>query len=1024
MAFRGSTLLLLSIVLFWTLTIQDDSAIDFKDAACLGMSADLGLGLDKRIDLILYKANDLKVENLENGIQYGFVPNSKKSKIIRITNPLINTGLSCSLTGSDLSSLLLETVKESSTGDISSVCLLDTESSHMTVLAPQNVIPANNDMTSYESYMLNSSWSISCSRSNQYDEYSEYWALTYPKNNNSKNTDASLPDMSFFTNDIGDIPICGPSPESMPTVASNEHIKDFVVKLCHNDSNTSLGDVLQQLFLAADNAQRVNRKTTSLIFTCNPYVKWYPNMNISVTKTDTRVLIEHACACHNANMSCNSVYEAVTAEDKIVDRCITAYYNARKTYFVSSYSIGISLLISEAVRYNILRRKFLKVPVFPPWKEWTLDFVLSTLGLVSPAALNEGRSRAFVVAISFIIIFPSLVHDIFSGDNSYVIAAAYLVIMFPILAGFRATTLITGRCMGFAATVVVTVGNIHLLTVCEGDYYFIGILIISSFAILAGIYVSYAYIKDIVTLVIAMRKVTRSLNRKEAKHRKREIGMTATNQSSFFTPSVADRVALLWLNDDFRPYVKKLLSHETQKLDETKTPLYRRIYMGVSNLIHEISPRVTLAISLFLVILTGTLISISVTLKYFISKLEEFYTQGFCNQKSSMYMEGTPSFVWQKTVIQSSVRPFREIVPLDPTDCSKVYQLLWRWFYGIILFSLVLGTCFSLVQGYKGLVAYRSHRRAMALGTPLYAILGDKRIVANLNGPSAIIGALQVVGFQIIYLIGSAAVVAGTSACLLLFFVWAGSVLPAETEWPDWLWPRLFSFFVWDGRTPGLLVMSIVAYILLAVLAPYFFCASKERPQVKNRLGFDVFDLFETFFNMILGLFAFVARILSNAGFGLAFLSRLDKPALPRGYETFDSGFNAYINFLVVDHFYGNKVLVGNNLETAYDEKCISQDTFIKLLSEHSFYLHDWRDKNVNREEHPVAPDYTSPKTSRAFIRWQLAITLLNNPSLVALRRRGLTVVDVKQTQGEYVDILPDSVDKDNQNPLEEPLLP
>eukprot|EP00039_Didymoeca_costata_P014303 m.229837 g.229837 ORF g.229837 m.229837 type:complete len:246 (+) comp15991_c0_seq35:2650-3387(+) len=206
----------------------------------------------------------------------------------------------------------------------------------------------------------------------------------------------------------------------------------------------------------------------------------------------------------------------------------------------------------------------------------------------------------------------------------------------------------------------------------------------------------------------------------------------------------------------------------------------------------------------------------------------------------------------------------------------------------------------------------------------------------------------------------------------------------------------------------GLLVMSIVAYILLAVLAPYFFCASKERPQVKNRLGFDVFDLFETFFNMILGLFAFVARILSNAGFGLAFLSRLDKPALPRGYETFDSGFNAYINFLVVDHFYGNKVL----------------DTFIKLLSEHSFYLHDWRDKNVNREEHPVAPDYTSPKTSRAFIRWQLAITLLNNPSLVALRRRGLTVVDVKQTQGEYVDILPDSVDKDNQNPLEEPLLP
>jgi hypothetical protein len=77
-----------------------------------------------------------------------------------------------------------------------------------------------------------------------------------------------------------------------------------------------------------------------------------------------------------------------------------------------------------------------------------------------------------------------------------------------------------------------------------------------------------------------------------------------------------------------------------------------------------------------------------------------------------------------------------------------------------------------------------------------------------------------------------------------------------------------------------------------------------------NRTLWDFFDLFQTIANFLVGFFMFLKRIVIQILFGALFISRLDKPLVPRGYEFWDPGFACYQGFLLVEMYYSNPVML------------------------------------------------------------------------------------------------------------------
>jgi len=107
------------------------------------------------------------------------------------------------------------------------------------------------------------------------------------------------------------------------------------------------------------------------------------------------------------------------------------------------------------------------------------------------------------------------------------------------------------------------------------------------------------------------------------------------------------------------------------------------------------------------------------------------------------------------------------------------------------------------------------------------------------------------------------------------------------------------------------LVMSVAFFWIQLLLAKYVFLADKDTTlALDNRRLFHVFTFFLFFFNIFLGLFSCLKRILIGAILGVMFLGRTQKSVLSRDFELKDPGFNAYVGYLLLEHTHSNPVLV------------------------------------------------------------------------------------------------------------------
>ncbi|XP_020622146.1 stimulated by retinoic acid gene 6 protein-like [Orbicella faveolata] len=99
------------------------------------------------------------------------------------------------------------------------------------------------------------------------------------------------------------------------------------------------------------------------------------------------------------------------------------------------------------------------------------------------------------------------------------------------------------------------------------------------------------------------------------------------------------------------------------------------------------------------------------------------------------------------------------------------------------------------------------------------------------------------------------------------------------------------------------MVMSLVLWIFQFFLASFVF-RDRQFPNISvsidNRRLHSIMSYFFFFFNILMGVFSCLGRILKGLALGLIFVSRIDRTSLMLGFQQWDRGFVAYLGFLHV----------------------------------------------------------------------------------------------------------------------------
>jgi len=182
--------------------------------------------------------------------------------------------------------------------------------------------------------------------------------------------------------------------------------------------------------------------------------------------------------------------------------------------------------------------------------------------------------------------------------------------------------------------------------------------------------------------------------------------------------------------------------------------------------------------------------------------------------------------------------------------------------------------------------------------------------------------------------------------------------------------------------------MAILIWLFQLFLAHFVF-RDREFPKititVDNRRLFSIMSYFFFFYNILLGLFSCLGRIVKGMILGVVFLSRIDRTSLMQGFQTWDHAFVAYLGFvnLLVAHSHPVmlmfcQLLINRNKDHGLEES-LPQNQPVKHRSP---------------KENGGATVYTRqlrlPRLSqKAVNRWHVAVTLLRNPSLIKYRKQG-----------------------------------
>ncbi|KAM7093150.1 stimulated by retinoic acid gene 6 protein-like isoform 3-T6 [Molossus nigricans] len=313
-----------------------------------------------------------------------------------------------------------------------------------------------------------------------------------------------------------------------------------------------------------------------------------------------------------------------------------------------------------------------------------------------------------------------------------------------------------------------------------------------------------------------------------------------------------------------------------------------------------------------------------------------------------------------KGELESYIASVNKTGPLTPV-ILRVKELInvskGVWVATILPASL---TCVSYL--FHVLACYRKHIKRLWAGNRHFLPLKFQ----NPSSSGSVVAIARYSGWQIAYILWGYLIIHVVQSLFGMAIMYS-LVLPIIHNQ---------SLGVLQGLGIGILTISIVLglMILQVWIAASFFLQPKMGPAdqqkplaLNNRKAFHNFSYFLFFYNVLLGLGACLSRLLISCTLGTWLVARIDRTIMQNGYEGADMGFRAWVGMLFVDHYHTNPVLVSfcHILMTGHRERKLPQAI-----------------------KHGYLNQSAGPRTSaRSRTRWLLLQTLINNPSLVTLRK-------------------------------------
>jgi hypothetical protein len=134
-----------------------------------------------------------------------------------------------------------------------------------------------------------------------------------------------------------------------------------------------------------------------------------------------------------------------------------------------------------------------------------------------------------------------------------------------------------------------------------------------------------------------------------------------------------------------------------------------------------------------------------------------------------------------------------------------------------------------------------------------------------------------------------------------------------------------------------------------------------------------------TIASIISGFFVAIRRFITQIGLAVVGIFTLDRSIFPKELAMFDDGYLSYMSAATLANRHRAPAITFWTDEAAYD--ATTNYERIGIVA-----------RRGDRE-------LKSGKFLRARNRWQLALTLVNNPSIIPLRRRGINIRDLKSQQ-------------------------
>ncbi|KAH3816023.1 stimulated by retinoic acid gene 6 protein-like [Dreissena polymorpha] len=292
-------------------------------------------------------------------------------------------------------------------------------------------------------------------------------------------------------------------------------------------------------------------------------------------------------------------------------------------------------------------------------------------------------------------------------------------------------------------------------------------------------------------------------------------------------------------------------------------------------------------------------------------------------------------------------------------DSIEFVQALAKNLRICLLVAMVCSLVAGIITILHMLTSYRANLLALYKGDNTH--IPHRSTMAN---NSLLIGSMKYAGYQVAY-IGWGFVLqffilsmVCVALCLLIT-----SLMWGITDWLIWLLET-----VWPG-----LIVSIIVMVFQKVSAKMFFLqAGGEYLAIDNRRALFSFSFFMFFYNIFIGFFSCLLRIIKSVVIGAIFLPRLDNSALPSRFQMMDPGFSAYVGFINVESSHTHPVVV----------------LFLRILL-------------AARKKQTERGFFAKPERTRTFIRarmrWHTAYSILNNLTLRVSRKHYLKRVKEMQ---------------------------